>query len=70
MKKMLKDNGGRRSGKERRLFFYAAYLPERRTGSERRSGDDRRAKNDNAYTRGTMPDRRRTIQPIEVAVGA
>ncbi len=38
----LKDNGGRRSGKDRRVFSYAGYLPERRTGRERRSGLDRR----------------------------
>ena len=38
----LKDNGGRRSGKDRRVFSYAGYLPERRTGDERRSGQDRR----------------------------
>lgn len=38
----LKDNGGRRSGKDRRVFSYAGYLPERRTGNERRSGLDRR----------------------------
>ena len=40
----LKDNGGRRSGIDRRVFSYAGYLPERRTGEERRSGFDRRIK--------------------------
>lgn len=38
----LKDNGGRRSGKDRRVFSYAGYLPERRSGKDRRSGLDRR----------------------------
>lgn len=36
------DNGGRRSGIERREFSYAGYLPERRKGKDRRSGQDRR----------------------------
>jgi hypothetical protein len=39
---LLKDNGGRRSGKDRRIFAYAGYLPERRAGLDRRSGLDRR----------------------------
>ena len=38
----LRDNGGRRSGIDRRVFSYAGYLPERRSGKERRSGADRR----------------------------
>jgi hypothetical protein len=36
------DNGGRRSGRDRRQFSYTMYLPERRSGEERRSGLDRR----------------------------
>ena len=36
------DNGGRRSGIERRQFVYAFHIPERRSGLERRSGIDRR----------------------------
>ena len=36
------DNGGRRSGIDRRQFSYSGYLPERRSGNERRSGRDRR----------------------------
>jgi hypothetical protein len=39
---LLKDNGGRRTGKDRRVFSYAGYLPERRTGKDRRCGIDRR----------------------------
>ena len=44
----LRDNGGRRSGIERRRFSYADHIPERRSQkdrralTERRSGDDRR----------------------------
>jgi len=36
------DNGGRRSGVERRSFTYSMYIPENRSGKERRSGIDRR----------------------------
>ena len=38
----LRDNGGRRSGLDRRRFSYSGYIPERREGAERRSGLDRR----------------------------
>ena len=44
----LRDNGGRRSGIERRRFSYADHIPERRSqkdrrvSNERRCGDDRR----------------------------
>jgi len=36
------DNGGRRSGGDRRNYSYTVHIPERRTGEERRSGEDRR----------------------------
>ena len=36
------DNGGRRSGIERRQFTYSINIPERRSGKDRRSGIDRR----------------------------
>ena len=38
------DNGGRRSGEDRREFTYSDYTPERRSFKERRSGFDRRVK--------------------------
>ena len=38
----LPDNGGRRSGIERRRFQYTSHIPERRSGYDRRSGIDRR----------------------------
>lgn len=38
----LPDNGGRRSGIDRRKFSYSAHIPERRQGVDRRSGHDRR----------------------------
>ena len=36
------DNGGRRSGGDRRNYSYTLHIPERRSGKDRRSGDDRR----------------------------
>ena len=32
----------RRSGKDRRQFFYTAYIPERRSGKDRRSRKNRK----------------------------
>ncbi len=39
---MIKDNGGSRSGRERRQLEVTGYIPERRSGKERRKGTDRR----------------------------
>jgi len=36
------DNGGRRSGSDRRNYSYTLHIPERRKSGDRRSGDDRR----------------------------
>ena len=36
------DDDGRRSGLERRLFSYAAHIPERRALTDRRVAKDRR----------------------------
>ena len=41
---LLPDNGGRRSGIERRQFSYDVHIPERRSGKDRRKGFDRRLK--------------------------
>jgi DNA-binding XRE family transcriptional regulator len=41
---LIRDNGGKRSGLERRQFSYDNHIPERRSGKERRSGLDRRLK--------------------------
>jgi len=38
----LRDNGGRRSGIERRRFSYSQHVPERRSCKDRRKGGDRR----------------------------
>ena len=40
---VISDNGGRRSGIERRLFSYSIHIPELRSGKDRRSGIDRRS---------------------------
>lgn len=39
---MIKDNGGSRSGVQRRQLDYSKSTPERRSGKERRKGFDRR----------------------------
>ena len=36
------DNGGRRSGGDRRNYSYTLHIPERRSGKDRRNGEDRR----------------------------
>jgi hypothetical protein len=36
------DNGGRRSGGDRRNYSYTLHIPERRKGKDRRNGTDRR----------------------------
>jgi hypothetical protein len=36
------DNGGRRSGGDRRNYSYSLHIPERRQGNDRRIGEDRR----------------------------
>ena len=40
---MIKDNGGSRSGAERRQFDCNESIPERRSGKDRRKGFDRRS---------------------------
>jgi hypothetical protein len=44
MELKMTDNGGTRTGFDRRKFEYAAYIPERRSGIDRRKGFDRRSK--------------------------
>ena len=41
-RKILLDNGGRRSGADRRRFSYALHIPEGRSSKDRRKGLDRR----------------------------
>ena len=40
------DNGGRRTGGDRRKYSYSGHIPERRSENERRCGEDRRKKMD------------------------
>ena len=40
--KEISDNGGTRSGRDRRKLRIINYNPDRRTGQERRNGVDRR----------------------------
>jgi len=63
----IKDNGGTRSGQDRRKFKSMGRIPERRTGQERRSGTDRR--NGPRY-RGELAVERRekNINPIRVEI--
>jgi hypothetical protein len=42
---IINDNGGRRSGIDRREFSYLEHIPERRSVRDRRSGIDRRIYN-------------------------
>ena len=39
---VILDNGGRRSGGDRRNYSYTLHIPERRRGQDRRNGTDRR----------------------------
>jgi DNA-binding XRE family transcriptional regulator len=44
MASFIRDNGGVRSGLERRQFSYDKHIPERRSANDRRNGFDRRLK--------------------------
>ena len=43
-RKTLKDNGGTRSGSDRRVYIFMKYYHEKRSGRDRRKGIDRRRK--------------------------
>jgi hypothetical protein len=60
----LPDNGGRRSGIERRRFQYTFHIPERRFGHERRSGFDRRNGTDRRTLGRRQGVERRTVFPF------
>lgn len=38
----IMDNGGRRTGVDRRRYSYSGHIPERRIGADRRTQQDRR----------------------------
>lgn len=44
------DNGGGRSGIDRRQFSYSFHIPERRATQDRRTGNDRRVGKDRRTT--------------------
>ena len=72
---MIKDNGGSRSGAERRRFDYTETVPERRSGKERRKGSDRRTglaqRRGNQNAVGLLPiERRDQFRRIMVGVGS
>jgi len=48
-RKITLDNGGRRSGTDRRRFSYSVHIPERRASMDRRKSLDRRD-NQRKYT--------------------
>ena len=54
--KKIIDNGGTRSGRDRRKFKIMDHNPERRTGQERRNGVDRRR---DQISRGNLAIERR-----------
>jgi len=61
------DNGGRRSGMDRRFFLYAAHLPERRAGKDRRGWLDRRSNGaKQKTTRPSTGDRRAYANTVVV----
>ena len=67
------DNGGGRSGIDRRQFSYSFHIPERRTTQDRRTGKDRRIGKDRRATlqarapleRRGGQERRSTLQSQE-----
>ena len=58
---IIADNGGRRSGVDRRQFTYSSYVPERRSGRDRRSIADRRS---NRYKNIGSKERRSIFELI------
>jgi hypothetical protein len=52
------NNGGRRSGIDRRTFLYAIHLPERRSVKDRRNGLDRRSGVERRSAKRSEGDRR------------
>ena len=56
----IDDNGGTRSGRDRRKLTIITRNPERRTGQERRSGIDRR--NSQRYRGELAVERRDTFK--------
>ncbi len=60
------DNGGRRSGIERRRFSYAIHVPELRSGKDRRNGIDRRNEVEHIGINRSTGERRRRFSVFKV----
>ena len=52
----LRDNGGRRSGIDRRYFSYSDHIPERRQNEDRRSHEDRRSGSERRFSESSIFD--------------
>ncbi len=60
------DNGGRRSGIERRTFSYAIHVPELRSGKDRRNDIDRRNEVDHISINRSAGERRSRLTVFKV----
>ena len=60
------DNGGRRTGIERRRFLYAIHVPELRLGKDRRNGIDRRNGVEHISINRSTGERRRRFSVFKV----
>ncbi|MEE8554195.1 MAG: hypothetical protein V3S72_12920 [Desulfobacterales bacterium] len=60
------DNGGRRSGIERRIFLYSIHIPELRSGKDRRISIDRRNKVEHKSINQSAGERRSQFTVFKV----
>ena len=60
------DNGGRRSGIERRSFSYAIHVPELRSGDDLKIGIDRRNEVEHININRSTGERRRRFSVFKV----
>ena len=60
------DNGGRRTGIERRGFLYAIHVPELRSCKDRRNGIDRRNEVEHIGINRSIDERRRRFSVFKV----
>ncbi len=60
------DNGGRRTGIERRRFLYAIHVHELRSGKDRRYGIDRRNEVEHIGINRSTDERRRRFSVFKV----
>ncbi len=60
------DNGGRRSGIERRIFLYSIHIPELRSGKDRRISIDRRNEVEHISINRSTGERRSRFTVLKV----